>query len=431
MAVRGAMALAAALWLVVGCGDDTPVGGDAGRDGEAGVDARVDAGPDADAGRDADLPDCDDPIRQTFDWPPEPTEYDFCDDMLFKLPVDMRKEETGSDVELRGNDLLYTDRHIAEGEEAFALYYFDLATCRHYRVAWQEPQDVYKAAVWDHKVAVNWALPCSDSPTQFYVIDLGDWSYEQVTFDENGGGALTMAYNGRYLGWYGAFHDAPGVTHWETRVMDLQTGLYQEVADEAAYPDYMAASDTFLTWIEYASGSQGRRAVWYEQDEGQVHVIEQTLPYHQAFVTAWGRKVVGHRALSSVSGPYVVWVYDVDSGDYQEVAEEPILSPFPRPWKTVLGMNTSKYVEDPDGRYPRDIILLDTETGVERRVTREPGYVYLPGGFDPPWLVIGVYPGVTNRHNFWVLNVYEAGLIDEEGHVVPGDPVIDPPGFDD
>ncbi|MCD6498285.1 MAG: hypothetical protein J7M25_08325 [Deltaproteobacteria bacterium] len=341
MARQAAMALAALLWLVGGCGDDAGAVEDAWVDAEAGLDAAVDARVDADAGRDADLPDCYDPIRQTFAWPPEPTEYDFCDDMLFKLPEDMRKEETGCDVSLRGNDLLYEARNMAEGEGHFSLYYFDLATCRHYRVAWQEPQLAYNAAVWDHKVAVNWALPCSDSVTQFYVIDLADWSYEQVTFDDNGGGALTMGYNGRYLGWYGAFDDSPSEDHWETRVMDLETGLYQEVA------------------------------------------------------------------------------------------QEPIVSPFPRPWKTVLAMNTTKYISDPQDRYPMDIMLLDTETGVERRVTSEPGYVFLPGGFDPPWLVIGVYAGVKNRHNFWVLNVYEAGLIDEDGHVVPGGPVIAPPGFDD
>jgi len=390
-------------------------------------DAAVEAGP-GDGGLDAVV--CRNYGRvRPMPWPPPGRDYDFCDQVFFKLPLDMWDQGSTGSVRLHGGRLVYYAWDASLSAAPSNIYYFDLEACRQYEVAWQYPQDASIALVWGNKLAAKWSLPCADSPNYFFLVDLDTWDLEQITTDATDVGSGAAAYNGRYLAADKAWELPDGGYRRLTRVVDLETAQEQVVAEQRRYPDYMWATDDYFAWIEFGDRGYGRWAVWYDPDAGEKHVIEETVEEYQEYVYAWGNKIVGHWGEIYQIGPYHVWVYDVATGDFQEVAIEQGI-PFPEIWRNVLVMRTTKYAADPHTGYPVDIVLKDLETGVERRITREAGYVFLPGGFDPPWLVIGVYGGWPH-HTYWMLNVYEAGLIDADGHVIPGDPVIDPPTPDD
>ncbi len=362
-------------------------------------------------------------------WPPEPEEYDFCGQVFFKLPLDMWAQGSRAYVWLHGDRLAYLAWDAVQGPSTSDIFYFDLRNCRQYLVAWQKPQAAVNAALWGRTLAGKWALPCPGNGCYFFLVDLETWEREQVTWDDNDLGSLTAAFNGRYLGDYTGWKLPDGGILDQAVVLDVETGQREVVASAREAPDWMLATEGFLTWIEFGDRGFGRWAVWYDPVAGEKHVIEETVPEYQEAISAWGTKIAGHWGETYQHGPYHVWVYDVATGDYEEVAVERA-TPFPDIWGNVIAMRTHKYREEPQGAYPVDIVLLDLETGVERRVTRQPGMVFLPRGFRPPWLVIGVYGGWPH-HTYWVLNVYEAGLIDQDGHVIPGDPVIDPPTPED
>lgn len=404
------MVVAIGLVAANGCEEDPPVAPDAAPEdgGVADADTGLDASPDADA---------------RFVDPG--TQYDFCDDPIFKLPIDGYSEYSYYPT-MKGTSVTYAKWPDAE-QRYRNVYLFDLAQCIGYQLtASARASDTDMSndlVIWTD------SRPDPDDPEHcedLYAFDLVTWSEIRLTETSK---CLSLL---RVKSDFVAFLRKSSFSmssYSELVLLNLVSNMTWQLATASARPSYFDVGDQLVVYSAYSyqAGSVGRDiGVWDIAAEHGSWISETAGQYTYAAYTS-GKTVTYSASVEYDVAPFTLYVYDTESGDSSAVMENEPAPPFGLIDRHLVVANTKQYNGGYSGM-PQDIQIYDYASGVERRLTQQSGELWV-AAFDFPYLILGnmLFPGNYSQHDYYVANLVKLGVTDAHGNLLPGEPVIDQP----
>lgn len=401
--------LVACALRAVGCRETPAQPDDAGVDAVVTADARSDAS--ADGSTDAFV----DPG----------TQYDFCDEPFFKLPIDGVTELAPS-VTIRGSLIAYSKTALAN-TDFDVPYLLSLSDCMGYqladRVRAAGPTFAQNMVVW------NDYLPDPTNPqhcTDFYGFDLVTWRVNRLTDDSSCKSGM-QGY-GNHLVFLRKNSTADNVLP-DLFLWDLEQDRTWRIASGSSRAAYIEIGDRFVVYsaLSYLPGSTGRDiGVWdLEQEEG--FWIPQSTGVHTYGTFTSGNLITYATSVTYDIEPYSLMLYHRDDNDASPIIEDEYLTPFGHIDGNLVASNTSLHT-GLNYAPPMDIELYDVASGSRRRLTRQSAKLWV-AGISFPYLLLGDRLDLEwpTQYDYYVAHLVKLGVTDAQGNLLPGDPVIDPP----
>jgi hypothetical protein len=420
----GSVALIVAMLGVIACEKDPPVGPNS----DASVDASLDASVIADA--DASLGDGAVDAWVGDGGPPPSTQYDFCALPFFKLPID------GSITDVIACDI-WGDRFVTsrytglEASEGRNVFVFDFSACVEYKLT--ENANAVARAIREDIVIWEDKSPVVDPPENYcntvYLYDLGEWSRRLLfskPFCTN-----RMATNGEVLVFRQGVESSQ--SYYSLNRYHLADQTIQEIVPAygpAPFYDPFAFDlhDRQLVFAARYNDPQaiGSDIFYYDVETGVATHVATSLEEYQYSPRIWGDWAIWESSYWSVGPPHRQVLYNLGTGEERVVIDNDGSATHGVIHQSLVAYTTSRYAPQV-AMYPADMELYDIDSGVYRRITTEPGNLRAVELFFP-WLVAAVDLGIDAWHQDWyVLNLVALGLVDEQGHVIEGGPVVDQP----
>lgn len=405
------------VWMVLagaGCGCEGASSGGADASVDA-ADARQEASVAQDAGRDGGAD-----ARPDATWPPVGVSYDFCDEPFFKLPIDSETQKTPR-VHLWGSGLLYPKTDAGDSE-SHRLFYFDLEQCKEYRIAGNEEQG--GGNIWESLIVYSLCDGCSNDPfrgTDLEMIDVEDWHRERLTDDHPG--RISPIHNGQQILFLRIDdYNPPNAPVTPLGMLDTVSGEEIELEPSGGY---YAISERHAVWRSHMGG--GSHVAYMDLQTEEIVHIESTWPWNQMGLDTWGNYIVWVASENYVDPPFHARLYHVRSGQETVLTEDEETLCYATIHENLVAWTTTHY-RDPsiEGIRPADIELYDIKTGLHRRLTSQPSRMRQSRVFQPYLLIIDVGEQ-KSMHDWYVANLEKLGVIDAQGNLLDGPPVIDPP----
>ncbi len=367
------------------------------------------SGNDSDGGPDAHLPDGDAADASPVDAGPDVVTSPCEEDLIVSLPP--QGETILFNYTMGGHYALYTEWKTPGQTYQLDVFVFDLTTCEEIPVAvYEKPQ--MPAAIFGTEVVWTDPRNGSDLPAE-YSADL--YSYDLTTGIET---RLTDTLGRKsvhkVMGDYIVYNSTEGDVAEGT--FDLM--LWDRASDDrvllANYwegAEGVGLSERYVTWGAFST--TGKDIFIYDILTGSSTQIEQpgsqystaTTNDYLIFMTE-ENSMLHHVDLYSHSTGEVT---RLDNGGYSRMW--PHLQGNLATW-TDYGYSQAEYGG------PRDLVVHDLETGALRRVTTESD-TYLGGTLDAGWMLYGLPGSGQYKYALYAINLYRAGILDEQDHVIP------------
>lgn len=407
------------LGALAACREASPPGGerDGGRD--AGADA-ADSRPDALPLKDAAPP------RDSE--PPVGIPHDFCHLPFFQLPIDGNLEEVlGADV--WGDRVVISKYKGLESELGRNIHLFDLGSCTEYRLTYQRNAAVpiirENTVFW-----VDFLMP-EDAPPDHvnavYRYSLSSWR-EEMLFSYPVGTRYIHA-NETVL----AFSQGvdPQAEYFSLNVYDLRSGLVNEIVPArppAPYflVDWHHLGDRYLVFTSYTDDprSEGRDVFVHDLETGLTAHVPSTFAERQNLPRVWGNHAVWSSSIYRSAPPHRLVLYHIPTGEELDIVSGDGAATAGKIHKNLVVYTTDRYYGMTYTMYPADLEIYDINTGVYRRITTMSAGLRAFRFFFP-WVL--VHDNIGSMRDWYVLNLVSLGVTDEDGNVIPGEPVLDPP----
>ncbi len=414
-ALLAAAALVAAWAACSGCPESAEPGPDAKPDRLI-QDASV---PDADAApMDSALPD-------TAPVDAQVVTYDFCDQAFFEIPIDTSVERVGG--------LTLSDHHLAYNKTGNGIgdhvYLFDLEACTQRMVFAAKAQS---GSLWNdlfvYRPMIQGASPQTTNG-DLRALDLATGNARWLTDDDYAEwGPVT---NGSQV-LYEVVEVHPDISDPPDDLgiflMDLATGQTRMLVEPKLLSPYYDISDRYATWSAWVDdGSPGiARDIYYmDLATNQVGRVANSAPYFTYFTKTSGDWIVYEASENYIADPWHLFAYDVATGEDLTLSEDDPARPVGFIHDNLVTWSTAKYC-GATSPWPSDIALFDLDTRIQRRVTTSESRLRVDGIWFPYMVVINDL-GERHHYELYIIHMVRAGLTDDEGHLIPGDPVIDPP----
>jgi hypothetical protein len=388
----------------------------------AGVDSGVDGALDADAA--PVVPDAD--ARVGDGAPPEAIPFGGCDQAFIKLPID------GSLVEFAGADV-WGDRVVVSLYKGLGrnIHLFDLAGCNEYRLT--DRAMAFGPTL--HESSVFWIdeTKPEDLPptyrTTTYRYDLDDWMVEPLFALEFGTSQIQS--NGAVAAFSQSGDES--ISSYSLNLYDLETGIVEQIVPPIgpapAYKvDSFSINDHWLVFTAFsnAPGAEGRDVFVHDLNTSVTTHVESTLAERQNLVKVWGEYAVWSNSIYASAPPHTLVLYHLLTGNEQVIVEDDGSATMGLIHRNLVAYTTDRY-QTGYHMYPADIEVYDIETGAYRRITTFPSDLRAIRLYYP-WLLAIDYLEITSSHqDFYVINLERLGITDVTGHVLEGDPVLEPP----
>jgi hypothetical protein len=210
----------------------------------------------------------------------------------------------------------------------------------------------------------------------------------------------------------------------------VATGDTTELAPYHSQVGYLDLSERYAVWNQYTGDPQstGRDVYYHDLETGTTHHVDLSYAGYQYDLTAWGRYIVWVGSDTYTFPPWHLMAYDIETGDSTLLLGDERGPPIAWMHGSLVAYTTTRYRTDTDiTNRPADVELYDLSTGVTRRLTTWPSNLRANRIFHP-WLLIIDVLGVSQGMNDWYLaHLGRLGVTDAEGHLVPGEPVLEPP----
>jgi hypothetical protein len=210
---------------------------------------------------------------------------------------------------------------------------------------------------------------------------------------------------------------------WNT-VTDEVTEIYGRTTP------YYAISDGYVAWAGYFGlpGQEGKDIAYHDLQTGESTHIDSTLPWHQMGVDIWEDNIVWGTAENGVYAPFHSRLYNITTQTETEFVSGDESFCHGDIHENLIAYTTSEY-RDPQLQdiWPADLMLYDIETDTHRRVTTEPCKLGNIEIFFPYLLVIDVLDVHPNMNDYYIIDMVKTGLVDAQGSLISGGPVIVPP----
>lgn len=358
---------------------------------------------------------------------PEGVTYDFCDQVLFKLPIGGPEEDMFG-ITLWDGRLAYT-RGPATSMR-YELYLFDIADCTEYKLT----TGAIAVEAFIHRSEIIYT-DHADSRTEpdyhcadLHRYDLENWTDERLTdhpFCE-----WNPMTNGRHVGYLRSTEPGGGAPQ-ENLLWDRQLGTEIQLAEPAMQAGYHDISERYVAWSAYTplADSVGKDVFFYDLVTQQETHIEFTMPYFCYEVQLWGEYLTYTCSEYWIEPPYHLKLYHLPTGEELHLvgdgATEAGIGDGVIHEKLVM-WNTTRHMSEIGIFEPNsDIELYDIDSGVLRRITTLESRLRI-GALHFPYALVGRSLG-SNAQEHYVLDLVQLGVVDAEGRVIPGDSVLDPP----
>jgi hypothetical protein len=353
------------------------------------------------------------------------THFEFCDHPLFKLPIDGLSEVTmGLDM---WQDRVVYVKYPAAQRETRNVYLFEIGTCVEHQLTQQaraSSPDIWQDIVaWtDHRFSSpepNYY--CSDS----FMFDLGTWQEVRTTHDPPC--QYESKTNGTRVVFAQALQNGQGpivLILWE-----ISNGHEIELAPSDVHAAYYAISSTHVVWSGYSGDPQsvGKDVFWYDlaaETTGRVAFSSQ----HHAYDVFTSGDYLTYLASDQWSmPPWHLVLYGISTNQELMLSENDYAMPFGVIHQNLVVWATTKY-NGGTIAWPSDIEMYDIQSGLFRRLTTRESNLR-PAALHFPYLAmidVLLQPD-QNMNNWYVANLVELGITDDQGNLLPGGGVIEPP----
>lgn len=355
---------------------------------------------------------------------PDATQHDFCGEALFKLPIDGQTEATYG-LDIWDEHVIWAKENTSSGTPQSDIYLLNLSTC--VESVLTNGAEAFGPSI--HNEDIYW-YDISDSPNDYcselYHYSLGTGEASRLT--TTAGCEQLTASVGRYLAYsYQATVTEPP----SLRLWDLMSGSDIEVSPSWTniQADYFKASDNNLVWVAYTQDplSIGRDVFYRDLWAGETHHIDASYDDHQYFPFIWQEWITWQDMAGYVQYPSAITLYNLVTQERIQIVSDDhaaIVAPIR---DGLVAYNTSRY-SGTNLQDPSDLEVYEVETGLTRRITAFAGNFRVLS-IDPPFMLLTVVLHLPdNRKNdYYIANLEALGVIDSQGSLIPGGPVITPP----
>ena len=135
-----------------------------------------------------------------------------------------------------------------------------------------------------------------------------------------------------------------------------------------------------------------------------------------------------HGSVEVNSPPYELALHNIDTGEQITLAqnEYAVVNASMHGnlvvWTTGMHRPEPGQVED-----PADIQIYDIDNGISRRVTTEPSMLRSVQVYHPYLVLADVLGLELHMDDYYVANLVELGITDDQGNLIAGNGVLEPP----
>ncbi len=385
---------------------------------EAETDAAIDAHI-TDAG-DADIADAD----ASPSLPDGETQHTFCDEPFFKLPIHGPTQETYH-LTMWKEEIVYsvTEPNTTKRD----IYLMDLSTCIEKRISYSGRGT--GAAVDDEKIIWRDSRNASDDPyhcDDFFKYDFSVGQEERITNNPECKGGVTL-----YGDWL-AYRQAESTTSERTNLILTKYGSGEEkiIVPGTWLPISPVLSERYLVFGAQSidSTSMGRDAYYYDLVEETLNRVTETSDIFCNQLQSSGDWFMYAGSYYSMQMPFRVGLYNIPEKRHIALSPDEDAIPSIALHEKLAAWTTMIY----SGIHyagPVDIEMYDIKQETRRRLTKESGGLGAIAMFFP-YLVMAdakIYTGNILQNDFYVANLVKLGITDEDGNLLPGEGVIEPP----
>jgi hypothetical protein len=361
--------------------------------------------------------------------PVETVHFDFCDEPLFKLPMDGHTEQTAY-PDMWGHQISYV-RHPVGVYEILNPYRFDIDRCTEEQLTAESRASVTSICpeliIWSDG---RYYLQGQDDHCGDIHILYFD-SFEEVRLTDDKDCEFLEETNGMYLAYTKAVYDPdqspmPGPS--VLKLMDLSDFEVIELAPGEAETAYLDMDETHLVWGAGTAepDSIGRDIHYRNLQSGETRRVVESGPYWTHQVSVSSGHIVYRASETYQAGSLSLHLYIIDSEEHIVLAENDDAWP-----RGAVGGNLVAWATDKYGGglgQPNDIEMYDIRSGRFRRLTTRASELR-PHALQFPYLLIYDDLGLDERlqYDYYVANLVKLGVTDDEGNLLEGEAVLEPP----
>jgi Tol biopolymer transport system component len=195
-----------------------------------------------------------------------------------------------------------------------------------------------------------------------------------------------------------------------------QSGARSTLSEYTEAAEGVGLSSTHVSFAAY--GVEAKDVYYYDLETGVTTRLQESGPGYQWSTSTDGDYLFFMTQVSSTQ--YHIDWYRYSTGEITRIGGDDGVT---RMWPFVRGhLATWRDFQYSGGTFgdggPWDIVLLDLDTGIQRRVTSESDG-YFGHCVDGEWLVFGISGAEQYTYALYAMNLIRAGILDDTGHVIP------------
>lgn len=183
-----------------------------------------------------------------------------------------------------------------------------------------------------------------------------------------------------------------------------------------------------LAYTGYHAGGWGKDVYYYDLSTGETVYLEETAAGFQYSADVRGDYLIWDESDWAHDFPFKMMAHQLSASETKLISDEEWTEPSGRVHRGILAYNSTVRTVRA-GYRDSDIVVRDLQTGVSRILTRDTGSLRSIR-LHLPYMILAhiLYPGLASPpFDLYVANLEALGVIDESGHVVAGEPVLDQP----
>ncbi len=253
-----------------------------------------------------------------------------CDEPVFFLPMPKDvQDQRRSLMRFLGGSWTNLGWELDE-RRSCALELYDLEGCLVYEVApeWWDMRPYWGLDLARNGLVLSAIVPGGDwrpNGHDLYFLSFDTWEVVQLT-DSPDESDIEPVFNGRYVAWVKVGEDNPSRDQFlGLWLMDIETLEATMIELPEGTPSMYQINDRYVVWNGWGYGggvSYGRDVFYHDLETGETVHVEQSEEGWVDDVDVGGHWIAWSDSLNSPYPPYRLWVYDIETGEATEVAEE-------------------------------------------------------------------------------------------------------------
>jgi len=359
--------------------------------------------------------------------PPMPdgsTQHDFCDEPFFKLPIDGPTQATYH-LTMWKDKIVYSVTSTDDINK-LDIHLMDLSTCVEKQISYSG--EGVGAAVDDEKIIWRDSRNRTEDPyhcSDHYVHNLESGIEERLSNKPDCVGIPRM------FGDWIAYRQGETTTSYTDLILTKYgSGEEKIIVPGTWLPISPDLSERYLVFGAQTedSTSMGRDAYYYDLPEESLHRVTETSDIFCNDVSASGDWMMYMGPYHSMQMPFRVGLYNIPEKKHIALSPEEDAIPSIALHENLAAWTTIIY-SGINYQGPVDIEMYDIKQETRRKLTKTSGRLRAISMFFPYLVVVDSigFNGNRLQNDFYVANLVKLGIADEEGNLVPGEGVIEPP----